>query len=109
MTGSSRSLGNRVPSYLLHKPSGRARVRINGKDYYLGVFGSEESKREYGELIAKHAAGMPLDSLDSPPSALAGITINELCLAFLLHAEKHYLKNAVQLTRFDASSAPLSR
>ena len=27
MTGSSRSLGKKLPSYLLHKPSGQARVR----------------------------------------------------------------------------------
>jgi hypothetical protein len=36
-----------VPSYLNHAPSGRARVRIDGKDHYLGPYGSEESKAEY--------------------------------------------------------------
>lgn len=40
-----------VPSYCLHKPSGQARVRINGKDYYLGKYGSPESHDLYDELI----------------------------------------------------------
>ena len=33
----------RIPGYVHHKPTGQARVRINGKDYYLGKFGSPES------------------------------------------------------------------
>lgn len=41
-----------IPAYLLHKPTGQARVRINGKDFYLGPYGSDESRRKYGELIA---------------------------------------------------------
>lgn len=34
-----------------HKKSGQARVRWEGKDYYLGPFGSEESRERYAELI----------------------------------------------------------
>lgn len=41
----------RVPSYRLHKASGRAVVTINGKDYYLGKHGSQESKVAYNRLI----------------------------------------------------------
>ena len=41
------------PAYLLHKPSGQARVRINGKDYYLGPHGSADSKARYDDLIHK--------------------------------------------------------
>jgi hypothetical protein len=33
-----------IHSYLLHKPTGRTRVRINGQDFYLGPYGSEESR-----------------------------------------------------------------
>ena len=44
---------NVFPSYLLHKQSGQARARINGRDYLLGPFGSEESRILYGQLIAK--------------------------------------------------------
>ena len=64
--GESRTMArkpNVVPSYLLHKQSGQARVRINGRDYLLGPFGSEESRIRYGELIGKHAGGGPIDPI----------------------------------------------
>ena len=93
---------NVIPSYLLHKISGQARVRIAGKDHLLGPFGSEESRVRYGELIAKFASGVPIDPLargsnrgtfrgtdnDDP-----GPSIAELIVAFLSHAETHYVKN----------------
>jgi integrase len=41
-----------VPKYRHYKPKDLAVVRINGKDFYLGRFGSEESKERYRRLIA---------------------------------------------------------
>jgi hypothetical protein len=77
MTGSSHSLAKKkLPGYLLHRPSGQARVRIDGKDHYLGPFGSEKSRVAYGELIAQHASGVPIDPFKSPASGSAGLTIN---------------------------------
>ena len=46
-----------VPAYLLHQPTGQARCRIAGRDFYLGQYGSEESRIRYGQLIAKLAGG----------------------------------------------------
>ena len=40
-----------IPGYLHHKASGRAYVRINGIDIYLGFHNSKESKAEYDRLI----------------------------------------------------------
>lgn len=88
------------PSYLLHRPTGQARVRLNGRDVYLGPYGSEESRVRYGELIAKLAGGVPCDpfvkSQRSLPHAAEpdpGPTVGEICLVFLRHAERHYRKN----------------
>ena len=47
----------RVPGYLLHKPTGQARVRINGKDHWLGKHGSPESHQQYAELIEEFVSG----------------------------------------------------
>ena len=44
-------LKGKVPSYCLHKRSGRAVVRLNGKDHYLGKYGSPKSQEEYQRLI----------------------------------------------------------
>ena len=98
MTGSSHSLAQKkLPGYLLHKATGQARVRINGNDHYLGPFGSEQSRVAYGNLIAKHASGVPIDPFRSSSSDSddPGLTINELVLAFMKHADGHYLKNGV--------------
>ena len=41
----------RKPRYCLHKATGRAYVRIDGKQVYLGRFGSPESKRKYVQFL----------------------------------------------------------
>ncbi len=46
-------LVHKLPKYSLHKPSGQAKVRFNGKTVYLGKFGSPESPQRYAELIAQ--------------------------------------------------------
>src|SRR5262249_28593571 len=46
----------RIPSYRLHKPTGKAVVTLNGKDVYLGPYGSPESKAEYRRRIAEWSA-----------------------------------------------------
>lgn len=80
----------KLPSYRLHKPSGKAVVTLDGKDHYLGAYGSEDSRRKYGELIAKHNADIPIVTAD--PSQ-AELMVKELCLTFLIHADTHYVKN----------------
>lgn len=89
----------RIPSYTHHKGTGQARVRVDGRDYYLGPYGSAESRRKYGELIAKFASGAGIDgeTLKAGVKIQAGqFTVNELCLAFLRHAETYYVKDGRQ-------------
>lgn len=85
----------KLPSYLLHKASGQARVRINGKDHYLGPYGSEESRIAYGKLIAR-PDGTPVDPLKKSGQVDPGITVAALALAYLRHAEGYYVKNGEQ-------------
>ncbi len=87
----------RIPSYRLHKPSGQAVVRINGRDIYLGVHGTEASRQEYDRIIAEWLASgrtppRQARSHSTTADQIAGsdLSINELLLAFLEHAEKHY-------------------
>jgi hypothetical protein len=73
------------PKYSLHKPSGQARVRIDGVDHYLGEHGSPESHRDYANLIDDWMAKQ-----DGPNLRL---TVGQLSLRFNQHAQKHYVKN----------------
>lgn len=82
-----------VPGYLLHKPTGQARVRIDGRDHYLGPFGSDESRRKYGDLIAARCGGNVADPLPATGPQDTGPTVGEIILAFLRHAETYYVKN----------------
>ncbi len=44
----------KMPEIRLHKRSGNGRVFINGREYWLGPFGSPEARRRYEELIAAY-------------------------------------------------------
>ena len=72
----------RAPKYLLH----RASVQIDGKDHYLGPYGSDESKQRYDELIARWlCAGRKPDSVN--------VTMNRLSVLYIEHAQCYYRKN----------------
>ena len=81
-----------VPSYKLHKASGQAIMRVTlpggaRKTVYLGVFGSPESKAEYARRV--QAVGSNSAVAVTGPSA-ADITVAELLVGFLGHADRHY-------------------
>jgi integrase len=76
----------RLPSYRLHKPTGRAVVTIDGKDIYLGKHNSAASRIEYNRVIAEwtvHGGTLPTRQAND-------LTIAELCAAFMKHAAKYY-------------------
>lgn len=77
-----------VPSYLLHKPTGQARVRINGTDVYLGRYDSPESRAEYARIIAELAVH-PTPTEPGTPGR-RDVSVNELLLGFWGYAEAHY-------------------
>ena len=72
---------NRLPTYSLHKATGQARVWLNGKDHYLGTYGSEESRLRYAELIKAHATGVAVDPLAADGTQDDGLSVNELVQA----------------------------
>lgn len=77
-----------VPKYTLHKASGQARVRIAGKDHYLGRHGSPESRQEYAKLIGQ--IGEPERVAVEPPVP-DEITVSEVVLRFFQDCEKDFL------------------
>jgi integrase len=80
----------RIPAYRLHKSSGHALVTLSGRDFYLGVHGTQASKDEYDRLVAEWIANGRTLSEDI---GVDGFTVNELILAYWRHAETHYVKH----------------
>jgi integrase len=83
----------RVPSYRHQKSRGLAVVRLDGKDHYLGKFGSAESKQKYQRLIGEWMA-RSVDVAHTRPGSdpPSGRTIDQVIVAFWDHATHHYRK-----------------
>ncbi|HVX85299.1 MAG TPA: site-specific integrase [Phycisphaerae bacterium] len=81
-----------VPRYRRHKSSGRGVVRLNGRDFYLGKYGSADGVRRYQELVSQWLAGgrrFP-EGAPAAPEKLLGLTVAELCKLFQDHLEAKY-------------------
>ncbi len=92
----------RIPKYRLHKPSGLAVVRLNGRDVYLGQHGTEESRQRYEQVIAEWLSNHRQlaerrELLDSPRA----LSVSELVVAYLEHAESYYVKNGHPTGEFE--------
>ena len=84
-----------VPAPSHHKASGQAVVRLNGHDFYLGPYGSAKAKAEYDQLIADWLAhGRQL------PNRNTGLSVAELIVAFVNHAEAYYTKEGQPTSEF---------
>src|SRR5262249_10784133 len=83
---------SRTPAYRLHTPTGRAVVTLCDRDFYLGKYGTRESRAEYDRIIAEWLAnGRTLPRSGSGKGA--DVTNNELLLAFHKWAETYYVKH----------------
>eukprot|EP00913_Durusdinium_trenchii_P028474 g26702.t1 len=99
--GEPRMPKNRKPSYLLHKPSGQARVRIDGKDHYLGEYDSPESRDRYDELIEAWRVKRDVDAVS--------MTIDDLSIFYTEHAKSYYVKDGAPTREVDNIRAILRR
>ena len=84
-----------APKYCLHKPTGRAFVRIRGKFRYLGKYDSLESRRAYKQILdelAREAYGRVVgQATDQADGSM--LTVVELCARYLDHADAYYVKD----------------
>jgi integrase len=81
-----------VPAYQLHRGSGQAKVRIQGKDIYLGPHGSPQSRERYEELVRKLLSDRQRAELARKAEISDQLTIAELVSAYLKHCRSYYVK-----------------
>ena len=89
---SSPSSAPRVPAYGLHRPTGQARVILNGRHVYLGRYGSPDSWEKYHRLVAEQFA-RPFAPSTLPSAQCSELTIIELIAAYWRFAENYYVKD----------------
>ena len=76
-------------------------MRIEGKDIYLGFFGTKESKAEYDRIISEWLSnGRHLPQAENNQRTM---TVDAVCDAYLDYAEGYYRKNGK--VRSDATNA----
>lgn len=93
---------NQPPKYRKHKASGNAVVTINGKDNYLGPYGTAASRQRYDRLIAEYLSSGRMGLANDDYS---GLTIAEMLLAYMRHAGGHYRKEGELTSEYTAMKA----
>jgi hypothetical protein len=75
----------RIPKIRHNKARNEARVRIKGRDVYLGKFGTPEAEAVYRRVIAEYVA-----TGEAPQAKrdLASMTVGELCDLYDAHTRK---------------------
>ncbi len=84
----SDALSLRLPKYRRHRAKGLAVVTLDGRDHYLGKYGSAESREKYRRLTAEwmlNGGALPVSRGD--------VTVAEVMAAYLRFAKGYYVKN----------------
>ena len=109
----------RIPKYRRHKARNLAVVHIDGRDRYLGKYGSDESRKAYAELIAERfgaslvplAPAAPARKAEAPPSSEP--TIRQVIRAYRREAETTLYvrdgKPTKELVEMKYAAKPLNR
>ena len=93
----------RIPKYRKHS-KGQARVTIKGRDFLLGPYGSPESHAAYKTKIAELLAAPSPEALVVKANDL---TMAELCLAYLDHAQEYY-QGSTEFVNLELALNPVS-
>jgi integrase len=111
------SLSLRTPSLRRHKPSSLGVVTLNGKDHYLGPWPAhckkppEAVRLAYDRLIAEWLAPGRQVRPEPAEDKAGALSVNEVMLAFICHAEQHYRRedgtHTSELREFKAALKPL--
>lgn len=111
----SRLQGSRAksaPKYRLHKPSQNAVVTINGKNHYLGKYGTDESHELYRRKITE-SWGQSVTTIATAETVTVktslGITISEIAVLYAKHCKAYYRKNGEPTSEWTVCKLVLKR
>ncbi|TWU23838.1 tyrosine-type recombinase/integrase [Bythopirellula polymerisocia] len=93
----SNAFSLRVPAYGRHKPTGQARVQIDGRTIYLGKYGSQESREAYHRITKEWVRNG-----GTLPHSTDITTVGEAMVAYLRFAKGYYRKNGKVTREYEA-------
>lgn len=88
-----------------HAASGQERVRVNGRDVYLGPIGSRQARDNYADLVRKLADQQPVEQPQK--SRRAGLCVAEVIERHRADAHARYDPAGREARQFDYAAAPL--
>ena len=94
-----------VPSYRLHKARGLAVVTLDGKNHYLGPYGSPKSHALYKKLTAAWLQQQNTPLMSTDQISVRSFTIAELALAYCMFAAGYYVKNGLPTSQIHTEKA----
>ena len=103
------SPSRRVPKYRQHRPTGQAVVTLNGKDFYLGKYGTAASKETYARLIAEWLERGQQTTPKPAGDVPSALTVNEVILAYLRHADEYYRDTPKEREKIRLSLRPIRK
>jgi hypothetical protein len=96
MTSNPRA---RVPKYRRHKATNQAVVTLNGRDRYLGKYGTSASKEKYARLIVEWSSGPQALSQERSPAncARGSPAVKDLILEYMRHCLVYYQRSPSEM------------
>src|SRR5262245_1278926 len=79
--------GNRVPKPHYHKASGQARLKVDGREIWLGPWDSATARRRYKEFLERWVGGRAAGPGMEPAPT---VTVSVAIFRFWQWAEKRY-------------------
>jgi integrase len=89
-------LTHKPPKLTHHVPSGQARARYQGKDYYFGSYGSAKSYQRYAEFLSRWSSGALAPAtaeVKPPPAVRTPLVMAELVERFDAHCDAYYRRD----------------
>jgi hypothetical protein len=80
---------NAIPQFCIDR-NGRAFTKIDGRFVSLGRDDTTQARLRYAEVLHQFAQGQPITPEPTRRTSSA-LSVNELCLAFLVHAQAEYV------------------
>ena len=93
-----------LPKHCLHRPSGRGRVILNGREFYTGQWDTSIAQAEYERLIGEWLANGRQITAEMRGDVLS---VADLIAAYLAHQEPRYRQN--EFDHFVVAYRPLRR